>query len=116
MSKNSMTDWRKQNPEKARAAARRHYAAHKAYYKEYKWRGQGILPSQIPLIQAALLNPVCAICGSTKTKGKNWHADHDHSTGLFRGILCLDCNLLLGHATDSIELLERAIIYLKARR
>lgn len=41
--------------------------------------------------------------------------DHDHKTGMVRGILCARCNHdILGHARDEIEFFERAIEYLKS--
>lgn len=43
------------------------------------------------------------------------HVDHNHSTGLIRGLLCKGCNLTLGNAKDSIQTLESLIAYLKAR-
>lgn len=51
----------------------------------------------------------CAICQS-ETK---LCIDHDHGTGAVRGLLCLNCNLALGNFHDSIEKLEKAIMYLK---
>lgn len=54
----------------------------------------------------------CAICGAPP-KGKRLNIDHDHKTGRVRGLLCHDCNVLLGHAKDSTEVLERASEYLK---
>ncbi len=60
----------------------------------------------------------CAICRSTEPRSpKGWHADHDHRSGLFRGFLCLACNLRLGYAEKhGIELsrIERA--YLRHHR
>ena len=38
--------------------------------------------------------------------------DHDHSTGLFRGWICNDCNNALGKFCDSVVVLRRAIAYL----
>jgi hypothetical protein len=39
--------------------------------------------------------------------------DHDHDTDEFRGWLCNDCNNALGKFRDSIDMLRRAINYLK---
>lgn len=41
--------------------------------------------------------------------------DHSHETGEARGRLCPQCNLLLGNAEDSVDVLERAILYLRTR-
>jgi len=55
----------------------------------------------------------CGICGRTKQKsGRALAVDHDHNTGEIRGILCGNCNLMLGYAQDSTEILQRAIDYL----
>ena len=56
----------------------------------------------------------CKICGSTETKakGKDWHTDHNHTTGKVRGILCRGCNHLLGNAEDNTEILQSATEYL----
>ena len=57
---------------------------------------------------------VCAICGSEQPKGRvGWHTDHDHASDKVRGVLCSLCNVMLGHAGDSIALLEKAIAYLQ---
>lgn len=39
--------------------------------------------------------------------------DHDHVTGQPRGLLCHNCNLSLGHAQDSTEILKGLIYYLE---
>ncbi len=59
----------------------------------------------------------CPICGTanpgTVKNGKpGWHADHDHKTGKFRGVLCQNCNKGLGHLKDSPILLMAAILYI----
>lgn len=43
---------------------------------------------------------VCAICKRTLRPGSHWHTDHDHKTGLVRGILCSQCNRALGKIED----------------
>lgn len=57
----------------------------------------------------------CAICGITESNDRNgeWHTDHCHKTDIVRGILCKNCNCLLGFAKDNIKTLEKAIEYLK---
>lgn len=59
-------------------------------------------------------NGRCAICGKSKDEFKrNLAVDHDHKTNKVRGLLCDNCNPLLGHAKDNIDILQRAIEYLK---
>ncbi len=56
----------------------------------------------------------CAICGTTDTgKRKAFAVDHCHNTGKIRGLLCSNCNTGIGNLRDDIELLERAIEYLR---
>jgi hypothetical protein len=65
-------------------------------------------------------NGKCAICFGEETtksnkdrKSKKMSIDHCHVTHKTRGILCYHCNMILGHAKDSIEILESAIAYIK---
>lgn len=39
--------------------------------------------------------------------------DHCHTTGKVRGVLCLNCNTVLGKAYDNVDILSSAITYLK---
>lgn len=57
----------------------------------------------------------CSCCGATSPgRGfSTWHLDHDHVTGVFRGVLCARCNLGIGHFRDDPDLLRRAIAYLE---
>jgi vacuolar-type H+-ATPase subunit I/STV1 len=55
-------------------------------------------------------NGCCKICNKSY---KLLNIDHCHDTLLIRGLLCSNCNTMLGHAKDSIENLESAIRYLK---
>jgi len=66
-------------------------------------------------------NNLCAICGRPETVFnqfglRNLCVDHDHITGKFRGLLCSQCNHLLGNAKDSIGVLLNAIRYLEKYR
>ena len=42
--------------------------------------------------------------------------DHDHVTGLYRGLLCSNCNTALGFAQDSPIILRKLAHYLASRR
>lgn len=57
----------------------------------------------------------CAICGATKgNKGtKRLCVDHDHKTGKVRGLLCGNCNFMLGYSKDKVSNLRRGIQYLE---
>lgn len=56
----------------------------------------------------------CAICKSPEDQSKKaFCIDHDHQTGAVRGILCTQCNSLLGMAKDKISTLHEAIHYLE---
>lgn len=57
-------------------------------------------------------NFCCAICGY-KPLTRPLYVDHDHKTNLVRGLICLKCNVILGQCDDSIDILEKAIVYLK---
>ena len=64
----------------------------------------------------------CAVCKeelpdlmSYENRRRLYAIDHNHETGAFRGILCLNCNTLLGMAKDSTEVLKKAIDYLNDR-
>ncbi|AXH48832.1 endonuclease VII [Mycobacterium phage Steamy] len=56
----------------------------------------------------------CYICQRANGKVKRLSVDHDHKTGIIRGLLCTMCNkYTLGWARDCIEFFERAIAYLR---
>ncbi len=58
----------------------------------------------------------CAICRSDKPGGKGrFHVDHDHASGLVRGLLCNGCNVGLGHYGDDPARLRAAADYLETR-
>lgn len=53
---------------------------------------------------------VCELC---YTVANRIHFDHDHNTGLFRGWICLQCNVALGLVKDNPKLLRRMADYLE---
>lgn len=62
---------------------------------------------------------VCKICGKTESskdykyqKIRKLAVDHCHTTNKIRGLLCGNCNSILGHAKDSKDVLLKCIAYL----
>ena len=98
---------RRNDPEKYREMGRK--SEHRRRLKRY-----GLTEEQY----ADLLvkqNNRCAICSTPIVTGRHCHVDHDHTTGKVRGVLCNHCNLMLGHAKDSTEVLLKAVEYLNVQ-
>jgi hypothetical protein len=58
-------------------------------------------------------NGLCAICGVAEVEhGRRFNIDHDHSTGKYRGLLCIRCNIGIGYFKDNRNHLSKAIEYL----
>lgn len=55
----------------------------------------------------------CKICGDKPVSKRGLHIDHDHKTGLFRGILCHGCNTGIGALKENPEIFIKAIRYLR---
>ena len=66
-------------------------------------------------------NGVCWICLRPETLKRqkkapypeSLYVDHDHTTGMIRGLLCNNCNSGLGYFDDNPEILKAAIAYLE---
>ena len=63
-------------------------------------------------------NGLCAICQQPETfKSRGTvrllSVDHDHATGLVRGLLCNNCNVGLGNFQEDPRLLRVALAYME---
>ena len=83
--------WREENKDKR-----------KAYLRTYRHK---VVPTR--------KEPLCCeICGSLPTS-KGLHLDHCHEKKIFRGWLCMNCNLALGNVRDSAYILRRLADYVE---
>lgn len=102
------------NPDKFKKERHERYEKNKLRIRRSRlWRKFKITPEEYDELLKKQ-NGVCAICSGRDEK-KELAVDHDHTTGKIRGLLCSNCNPGIGFMKDSIELLEKAIAYLKER-
>jgi hypothetical protein len=95
-------------------------AADKARYESARRREAHLMNAYVitPAIYDHLLlmqGGHCAMCPSTNSgrKGDKYLVvDHCHTTNQIRGLLCHNCNILLGAAKDDQQTLQNAISYL----
>lgn len=136
-------NWKKANPEKAAAYARKYRATHlervRAVGRKYdtnnkakKAAARKIRRANNPAAAHARYRKYrygidevafqrmateqdsrCAICRDPFSFDYNTHVDHDHATKKIRGLLCGRCNRGLGLMKDSPEILEAAAVYLR---
>ena len=58
-------------------------------------------------------NNECAICGTPFEDEYKAQIDHCHTSGRVRGLLCIECNWMLGKANDNPTILRNAAAYLE---
>lgn len=112
-SRASVKAYAKRNPEVKRAISRRWRANHprQAWDIELRYRFDITLETWERMLIAQCGQ--CAICNRPMTGPDEPCVDHDHQTNKVRALLCAACNKALGGFRDSIELLEKAIQYLR---
>lgn len=110
-------NWVKNNPEKVKTYALEYYNINSIKIREYSFkRTYGITFADLEQMKFKQ-DWCCKTCGINESDllemtGKGLFLDHDHKTGVIRGLLCQDCNIGLGGFRDNIESLKRAIKYL----
>jgi rubrerythrin len=108
------------NPEKYRLNAKKTRMKNLTYYqkksREAAWKKAGILDMTYDKYLELLKNQnyKCAVCLTHSDDLKrNLAVDHNHSTGVVRGLLCDACNRAIGYLKESESILVSAINYLK---
>lgn len=116
--------------EKRRARSRQYYKEHHSYLltrarsrrqsldknkeRDRRLRRKYGIDLQAYLVLLAEQNGKCAICGRTSGSSRRTSlvVDHDHRTGAIRGLLCGQCNRVLGFVDDNPRTLRAALVYL----
>lgn len=125
------TAWRAKNPDKVKASGRLYYQKNKDRVKERsrQWRARNpeLARSRAKAKHlsrtygltldafAALLRGQGGRCAVCRALDGDWVVDHDHKTGVVRGVLCRQCNLGLGAFADNPDSLLSAAKYLMVR-
>ena len=104
-------EWKRRNPEKVLAMRQRYNSRPEVKArKAAQWLSRKYSLSVQAFEQLlADQNGCCAICGEVLVQP---NVDHDHATGVIRGILCSPCNKALGLFGDSPARLQAAAAYL----
>lgn len=87
-------------------------ARKKASHEKMVERVYGLPPGHYEALKA-FQGGTCWICQRATGKVKALAVDHDHKTGIPRGVLCGVCNQLLGHLRDDPERARRIAEYLE---
>ena len=106
--------WNRQNPERYQAridAYRQSGKKRIADRKSHLKRTFGITVEDYERMLAEQCGG-CAICERPPRDDIALHVDHDHRTGMIRGLLCFRCNNALGDLESDPELLSEASGYL----
>lgn len=114
------TRYARENPEKVREYAKRAYEKKRRedpeWYERLKLKNRcrryGIAIEEYQRILSAQ-GERCLICLRDFTAALTPHIDHCHTSGVIRGLLCLNCNTALGNFMDNPVLVRAAATYLE---
>lgn len=117
VARNKYAKWRAENLELARKLSREgNDKARKSEperFKDYDRKKLYGIPAGTYAAMLADQEGKCAVCGNPNPGDKGiFHIDHCHTSKMVRGLLCHNCNLMLGHAKDDVRRLEAAVSYL----
>jgi hypothetical protein len=108
--------YRERHREERRIASNERYHANPEYFAKYSrrriLRGYGLTEESY---EALLVRQdrACAICRKPFPTAPHPHIDHDHDTGIVRGLLCGPCNQAIGLLGHDRERLLAASEYLR---
>jgi hypothetical protein len=104
--------WKKDNSDKVRKHNLKWLSAHPGYQLSYRLEKKYGITYERYEHMLKTQNGKCAICDNVMDNTSKCCVDHSHYTGSIRGLLCNNCNTMLGFAKDNTETLAKAISYL----
>lgn len=101
------------NRDAIRTHQKAYMASHKVEAAEYRRRWNLAKRYGITLEQYAdMWTRQGGRCGVCRRDHRRMVVDHDHATGVVRGILCVRCNVCLGGLGDNLDGVMRLVQYL----
>jgi hypothetical protein len=105
------------NKNKIKVRSKKYYEDNKKIFLQAGWKKKGIKTKEGAYFTLIDFKKVieqcgskCQICGGDGSKHKKGLVvDHDHTTGVYRGILCAFCNTAIGYLQDDPEIMKKAI-------
>lgn len=105
-------EWRRKNPGRVRDNWAAWVKANPLAPHISQLRRYGLTPERYSEL-LEMQGGRCAICLSEQTVKRRMYVDHCHGSGKVRGLLCHQCNCVLGMAKDNPKTLAAAIEYLR---
>ena len=105
-------NWRTRNPEKAKVYQTRYANKNPNRSRARRLKAYGLtIQDYNRLLESQ--GGVCSICKKTDDLRPNLSVDHDHVTGMVRGLLCTRCNSALGIVLEDVKTINAMAQYLE---
>lgn len=106
--------WRAANREKWNAYSAENRVTHLRQRQSSRLRKLYTITIEDYEVMLESQDGMCAICKGHERTGTLFSVDHDHSTGVIRGLLCRSCNSGIGFFKDDIVRVQAAVDYLRS--
>ncbi|HSO95713.1 MAG TPA: endonuclease VII domain-containing protein [Acidimicrobiia bacterium] len=104
--------WQRANPERVKAIREAARPRRAPIDRDARLRRVFGLSAEDYEVMLAHQEGRCALCKRLPSKGRSLHVDHNHKTGVVRGLLCFRCNAGMGQFREDIFRFADAIVYL----